>query len=361
MDPAYRKYLKLALLFAFGFKAFLVLFGNLLPGGWNGWDHVFDVLARNDSGWYHLIAADWYPQTPPQPWEQTPFPFFPLYPFLLLVFLKITGGYISAALILHLGLTYIWIYTLYKYLIKINMQAKTAFVFTVLYQLFPFHYFFHSFYTEQLFSILLLWALIEIKNKRWIYLFFATFLMALCRPTGLIMSAGLAFVIAEDAGWLKLLKSRAHILLVLSLSGAVLGVITWMLYLHFHCGDALAFSHSQAAWGRHYTWPWESLFRHGRWDVQLLSTYVCVLLCITIFAMRKAKLSNKIFVALNAIFPLITGNINSYQRYFSVIIPAFESIFAMLYKRWILWACVLGAINLLTYFYWVSYSGWLSF
>jgi hypothetical protein len=52
--------------------------------------------------------------------------------------------------------------------------------------------------------VLLLWSLIEIKGKRWYFLFLSTFLLALCRPTGLMMAVGMGFIYLEGNGWFKL-------------------------------------------------------------------------------------------------------------------------------------------------------------
>jgi hypothetical protein len=76
-------YFKKAIVFAFSVKLLYIIIGNLFPGGWNGFDHILDVLSRNDSGWYHQIARDGYPLTPPVAGEQSPFAFFPLYPALI--------------------------------------------------------------------------------------------------------------------------------------------------------------------------------------------------------------------------------------------------------------------------------------
>lgn len=168
------------------------------------------------------------------------------------------------------------------------------------------------------------------------------------------------FLIAGNDG-VKSLFLRQKLKLVLALSGAAIAILLWSIYLWLRCGDPLAYSHAQAAWGRHFTWPWESFFYHHRWDIQVLSIYTLVLLLFAGIAMISAKKSDKYFVAINAIFPLITGNLNSYYRFFAVILPAFESMFQRMIKyRWF-WMPVLLLLNLISYWYWVSYSGWLSF
>ena len=359
--PPKNLYFTKALIFSFGLKLALVLIGNLLPHGWNGWEHIFDVLARNDSGWYHQIARDWYPTQPPSAGEQTAFPFFPLYPLFLSGFLKLTGHYIYGALILHVILTFIWIYVLFLYLRSKGFSDKQIFIFSVFYQCFPWAYFFHAFYSELLFSSLLLTALFAIESKKVSLLFFSTMLLALCRPTGLMMAAGMVFIIAEYGGWIKVFSNKLRFKQLLALSGALFGVFVWSIYLHYYCGDALAFSHGQAAWGRAYKWPWEAFFPSGMWDVQLLSVYVIILLVLSFFVLSKATKGEAIFTGINLLFPLITGAVTSYYRFFLVIPQIFEKAFALIEARWQIVSAVLLILNLVTFGYWVSYSGWLSF
>lgn len=354
-------YLNKALLFTFGLKILYLLLGNAFPNGWHGWDRLFEVMARNDSGWYFQIAADWYPSHPPAPGEQTAFPFFPLYPLLLGLVMKLTGTYIAAATLLHIALSWIWVKVLFGYLRLKGFDDRKAMMFTVLLQCFPWAYFFHVYYSEILFSTLLLWSLSALMREKPLQLMMAVFLLALCRPTGVVMAAGMVFFVLEKAGWLAILKDRKSILLALSLAGAPLAVLAWSGYLYNHCGDPLAFSHSQAAWGRAYTWPWESFFTNGFWDVQFLSAVVLIMLLITVYIMRKAGTADKLFVGLNLLFPLTTGAVTSYYRFFLVIPQVFEYLFGYFYKRWIPVAIILLSLNLLTFYYWVSHSGWLSF
>lgn len=354
-------YLNQALLFSLGLKLLYLILGNLLPGGWHGWENIYGVLARNDSSWYRLIAETWYPNHPPAAGEQTAFPFFPLYPLLLGAVMKLTSGYLSAATILHLVLTWLWIRVLFSYLRLRGLDDRRAFQFSVLWQCFPWAYFFHVYYSELLFSTLLLWALAEVMRERPGYLFSAVLLLALCRPTGVMMAVGMAFLIAEKAGWLQILTDRRRLLLMVSLAGAPIAVGLWSAYLGAYSGDPLAFSHSQDAWGRAYKWPWEAFFTSGFWDVQLLSVIVILMLLASVWFMRKAGRGEQMFVGLNLLFPLTTGAVTSFYRFFLVIPQVFEQLLSALGRRWIWVAAVLLMFNLWAFGYWVSISGWLSF
>lgn len=372
--PDGKKYLKKALLFAFGLKLFYLLLGNLLPNGWNGLEHVLDVLARNDSGWYHQIARDGYPTSPPALGVQTSFAFFPLYPAIISLFrqpiLLFTQNndlvYVLASLLVHLPLTWLWVVILFKWLGGMGFEPRRAFIYSIFFQVFPYHFFYHMFYSEVLFSILFMWALMAVQKKQHLSLALAVALLTLCRPTGIVFSAGLGLWLLAENGWFRVLRQRDNLIQLLALFAAPAALVLWMIYLYFHCGDPVAFSSTQSAWGHSYTWPWEPLFAGRQWYLQLISIYVLLLILTSIWLLRKARLGEQLFFWMNALFPLITGSIASYYRYFSVIPTYFLRLFAVLETRW-KWVVVLGmSLNILLYYVWVSLSSrapeeWLTF
>jgi hypothetical protein len=368
-------YYKKAVFFAFGIKLLYIFAGNLFPGAWNGWEHVLDVLSRNDSGWYHQIARDGYPHTAPVEGQQSSFAFFPLYPFLISllrpVFLLFTNNldlvFVLSAFTLHLATTVVWVKLVFKYLGVRGLAERQIFIFLALFQCFPFHYFHHVFYSEQLFVILVFWLLYSTYRLKGIQMAMAAFLLSLCRPTGIVISAGVGFMLLHESGWLKIFKDRNRLTALFALAAAPLALLLWSGYLYLHCGDALAFSNSQGAWGRHYNWPWESLFPNSFWFVQVLSAYVVLLFILAIWLLKNAGLGEKIFMALNMIFPLITGNVTSYYRFMSVLPPFFINLFSKMERHWLLFGGVLMLLNLSLFYIWVCYTGgkspaeWLSF
>ena len=222
------------------------------------------------------------------------------------------------------------------------------------------------FYSETLFSILCMWALLAVTRKSHFTLAAAVALLTLCRPTGIVFSAGLGLWILADHGWFRILKEKQTIKLVLALLAAPFALILWMVYLYFHCGDPIAFSNTQSAWGHAYTWPWESFFASRQWFQQVISVYVLLLLAGAFFLFRKAGTGEKLFVALNALFPLITGSVASYYRYFSVIPQFYIRFFTAVESHWKWIAAVCMLLNILLYYVWVSVlsplpAAWLAY
>jgi len=357
-----KPYLKRALMFAFGLKLFYLLLGNLLPNGWNGIEHVLDVFARNDSGWYHLISREGYPTVPPAAWQQTPFAFFPLYPALIALcrqsVLLFTQNpdlvYVTASFIAHIPLTWLWVVMLFTWLETMGMEPRRIFVYSIFFQVFPYHFFYHMYYSEVLFSILFMWTMVSLARKKYVLLTLAVALLTLCRPTGIVFSAGLGLWILADNGWFRILKEKEKIKQIVALLAAPGALIMWMIYLHFHCGDAMAFSNTQSAWGHAYTWPWESLFAGSGWYVQAVSVYALLLLLVAYLLFRKAGSGERLFVVINALFPLITGTVASYYRYFSVIPQFYVRLFTVIEARWKWVAAICMLVNILLYYVWVS-------
>jgi hypothetical protein len=355
-------YLKRALLFAFGLKLFYLLLGNLLPNGWNGFEHIFDVFARNDSGWYHLIAREGYPTGAPTQGQQTPFAFFPLYPAIIALFrqplLFFSENpdlvYVMASFLAHLFLTCLWVVMLFKWLESTGMESGRIFIYSIFFQVFPYHFFYHMFYGEVLFSSLFMWAMLSVARKKHISLAVSVALLTFCRPTGIVFSAGLGLWIIADNGWFRILKQKENKKQIIALLASPAALCLWMFYLYFHCGDAMVFSNTQMAWGRGYTWPWESLFAGGYRYEAVLSIYVLLLIAASVLLFRNAGIGEKLFVGLNIIFPLLTGTVASYYRYFSVIPQFYVRLFNAIESRWKWVAAACMLLNIVLYYIWVS-------
>jgi hypothetical protein len=170
--------------------------------------------------------------------------------------------------------------------------------------------------------------------------------------------------IIADCGWFSILKEKEKIKQILALLAAPAALVMWMVYLHFHCGDALAFSHTQSAWGHKYTWPWKTLIFDGAWYKEVISWYAIALVLMVILLLRRARLGEQLFVGINVMFPLMTGLIASYYRYFSAIPQVFIRLFAAIESRWKLAVVICFIINTLLYYVWVSvlsHEAWLTY
>jgi uncharacterized membrane protein (UPF0136 family) len=200
--------------------------------------------------------------------------------------------------------------------------------------------------------VLFTWILLSLEEGHAIRLFFLSLLLALTRPTGLIYAATIPLLFLVN---LNLHSIKSWLLRCLPLLGAPAGLFLWMLYLHLHCGDALAFSHAQSGWNRSYQWPWESLFNQHALSITMLSIHAILVLLFSIIAFRKAGPGMQLFQAINLLFPLSTGQVISYPRYASANLPLFFSVRKYLTGRY--FPIILGVaaiLHLFVYYTWVK-------
>lgn len=332
-----------------------------LPFSINDWLFSF---CRNDSFWYDGIARVGYPASAPQGYEQSAYAFFPLYPLLVRPFYLLTHNFSSAAFLLGIFTTLGWISLQFRYLRTMDFKPKSIFLFTLFYQAFPFHYFFHVYYSEQLFCLLLLFILWSLHLRNKAMLFAGCFLLALCRPTGIVFSVALFFYPftpfwqqKEYLHWKKWLNWWP-------LSGAFLGLLLFNIYSYCQCGDFWANKHAMIAWSRIFCWPWESFMVKETFEYKVMALLTIGLLLLAAIASLKTPIGFKLYALITLVFPLTTGNTDSYYRYFAVNFPIFEQLYHKVcqYKLLLYGIMVLCfAINIATYRYWVLVHGQLAY
>ena len=103
-----------------------------------------------------------------------------------------------------------------------------------------------------------------------------------------------------------------------------LGFFTYMAYLYFHVGDALAFAHIQIAWGRQLTNPIHWLiygFENG--GPKLYLTIVTLLaFLLNIYLLTRKYYAEALFMFICLIIPLFSS-LNAMPRYAFGLYPTF--------------------------------------
>jgi hypothetical protein len=314
---------------------------------------ILDIFFRNDSAWYSIIAHSGYPSTPPNA-EQSVFSFFPLYPTLVAAIMQTGCGFHAAALVVSVGTLFIWLEGMRRLLHHKGWTSREYLRFIFLFQLLPFHHFHQMFYTEQLFTGVLVWLLLAFEKQRHTAVWVLSFLLALIRPTGLIFSASLFILYLPAVTFANISAIKKHLIRCLPLTGAPLALGSWMLYLHHHAGDFLAFSRAQPAWGRRYSWPWESFFNHHDPAITFLSIYSLLILLFWVWLLRSASWNEKFFHALQFLFPLSTAQVISFPRYVSANIPAFLHLRSWLnHRHFALILALSGMLHIIAFTTWL--------
>lgn len=206
-----------------------------------------DNLLQWDSHWYIQIASQGY--------DKESVAFFPALP--LLIYLFSFGGLIDTAaagmvicntamimvfyLSAKLGTTYFSQQTTRRALMAIAVMPTSVFL--------------NSVYTEPLFLMFILAALLMATQQRWWLAGLAGAMAAATRSLGLAMALVLFVQAWHSGGGLNRKVLFSGIVPV--------GLGAYMLYLAAAFGNPLAFVDAQQAWERRFQWPWESVYRGG--------------------------------------------------------------------------------------------------
>jgi len=293
--------------------------------------------------------------------------FFPLHPLIVkalsdLTHIPVLGvAYLLGNLFLFGALIY-----LYKY-ISIFFSVTAARNTIILVAASPVNVYFTSFYTESLFLFLSSAAIYYATQRRWILGGILGSLLGATRNTGFLIGLIFIAIFLFNRDW-KREDSKLRSFL-LSLTLIPVGLLTYMIFLHYRTGDYLAFYHVQkAGWGWTQNssplWIVDSL----RWlvDGQLFgSMFVKVkhLVLITACVSCVYFLLKKRYIELIVILPITLFTLNSTMfayRHFLALYPIYLMLVLLGEKRKWLFGSILAceaAIMPLAVYLWVTGFG----
>ncbi len=226
---------------------------QLLPAWQNAKNHGWDT------SWYTDIAQRGYA------WRKaagtSPAAFFPLYPLLIRAFVTVSHrSYLTAALVISnlaffAALIYLWRLTV----LEAGREVAGR---TILYiAIFPTALFFFAGYTESLFLFLTVACFFHLRREEWLLAGIFGALASATRVTGVLLVLPLLYEYARsrDFDYRRVDFNVIAVLLVPA------GLLAFMLYLNGTVGDALAFTHNQAAWQKVFTWKlWSGILESIR-------------------------------------------------------------------------------------------------
>lgn len=295
-------------------------------------DGVSDLFCAWDCYWYTSIADKGY-QLP----HQIPgigfatWAFFPLLPSLMAGLTWLTGlatvtsGVIIATIATGLGL--------YGNFLLARDIAGREFArhATIVLAFWPFAIHTAIPMTEALFVPLTIWALLFTRRRQWLAAGFAAGLLSATRTTGVFMFLPMLMIAVQDHGLWRVLTIRPgteRVALALALTG--LGLALYMLHLNGVLGDALAFSHNQAAWQRRFAFPWMTIYDAlnplvitPRWMLAN-GLYVATGLAglwLAVVLWRRDLKPEAVFVAATLLIAFSSGSANSLPRYAAGLYP----------------------------------------
>jgi hypothetical protein len=333
---------------------------------------LVDVFgSRWDTGFYVSIVDEGYKY---EGVDLPSVPFFPLLPLVMRALLPLTGDAVTAG-ILAANLALLGAAVLFYRLVDGKWGPATADRAVWYLLIFPVSFFGSAIYSESLFLLAAIAALLFARRGRWGAAAAAGFLAGLSRFLGLIV-APLLFIEwlvrrrgpeADRPPWSALLSSAA----------VPLGTLAYMGYLQMVFGDALAFKNGSAAWGREPASPVRmiaDLFAapEGGWVAALTGggihldnwtdfLFVLAFLVMGVVLLAKREWAEGVFVLLGTLIPLSSGLWMSQRRYMWVLFPAFILLARWGERPWVDRTVTAVSLALLGYFtvlfangYWVG-------
>jgi len=285
-----------------------------------------DVWGRWDSKWYFSIAANGYERGDGSFSVQKNFAFFPLYPLAMKLVSHATGGLMTAGFLVSNAAFLAALLFLHK-LALMDYDRQVAFNATLFALVFPTSLFFSAIMTESLFLLLSVLVFYFARRGRWAAAGLAGTLAALTRPVGILL------IIPAAVEFFRGHSERKNIFYLLLIP---LGLLSFMAYLHYHTGDALAFMKIQGAWGRQLLPPTGVLIS-GLYGVSLgvrIAVFSALYAAagVAVMAWRKFRLSYILHTILQFLAPLLTG-LFCIPRYVTTIFPLYILLAALASKK----------------------------
>lgn len=327
-------------------------------------------MCRWDCDWYVTLANQGYDGFPtPKLINAGNWAFFPLYPLLVSILKSITGlETIVAGTALSI-VTCIASARVAWPLLGRDLKAYT--LFSAFLVAGPFSIWFTTFYTEVLFLFLTVCVFAALERRRFVLAGVFAALLSATRIVGCFIVFAIVIELwraHREAGgtWRDAIPGvlkRPDWLLAIFL--APLGLFAYMLFLHLHIGDAIAFSHVQRAWARPTGLPpmflYDALFDPApgaampTFSQQLaIATLVGYALAITLIVRRQFAMGVYSLLCLTA--PLFAG-MASMLRFTAGLAPLSILLSRLLASRTWLFAIALLVFLVGGYF---TTIGWLT-
>jgi hypothetical protein len=329
-----------------------------------------DGLCRWDCGWYVRLSEEGYDPFPvPSMINAGNWAFFPLYPMLIGTLRAVTGlptmmVATAASIVLSIAAARIaWS------LLGRDMRAYALFCAFLLAG--PFAIYFTTFYTEVLFLTLTICVFAALQRRDYLAAGIFAALVSGTRIVGVFIVLAIVLQAWLDhrerggtlVGFVPAVLKRPDVLVAIFV--APLGLFAYMAYLHWHVGDALAFSHVQRAWGRAtgnplvYLWNALTNFPRDSWwptVSQQLGAAWLVGIAMTVVMAARRHFPAALFCLVCLTLPLSAG-LASMARFTVGLAPVTVTAMTLLSRSSALYYVGLGIILIGGYF---GTVGWLT-
>jgi hypothetical protein len=297
--------------------------------------HAFwDTFARYDAGWYNQIATAGYAYAAG---GRNNLAFFPLYPLLMRWGGRLLGG--EQQDFYFAGIIVSWVAfaaampLLYR-LARLDLSHESALRAVGYAAVFPSAYFFGVVYSESLFYLGLVGAVLALRMRHWLWAAIAGAVMTATRVNGIMFIPALAWIAWQQGTAVPSDRVKAALAVV----GACGGFVAYCLFNYSISGDPFAWYHAITHWGYQPGGnPVGGLFAIGRalttrfyqflatenmapFDTLNAGLAAAVLVTVP-FVWRRFGFAYASILILGLILPLSSGQFEGLGRYCSVLFP----------------------------------------
>jgi Mannosyltransferase (PIG-V) len=294
----------------------------------------WDRFARWDSGWYHGIASKGYEYVEG---GRSNLAFFPVYPQLMGTVGRFLGGaqedfYFAGILITWLSFA-LAMPLLYR-LARMDLAHESAVRATVYAAVFPSAYFFGVVYSEALFLLSLVGAVLAMRSRRWLWAALAAAVMTGTRVNGVMFLPALALI-----GWDAAQGSRRDRVVALAAAAAgCAGIGAYSAFVYSLSGSPFEWYDSITRWGYHpgghplaglyaiaeqlLTRPYQFIVSEPMAPYDTLNALMATGALIAVpFVWQRFGRGYAAIVLLGLLLPLSSGQYEGLGRYCSVLFP----------------------------------------
>lgn len=226
---------------------------QIVPPPLAGLAHVLvEPLRQWDGTWYKLIAEEGYTGFGQAKFQAA---FWPLYPWLMDYGSRLTGWTVDTVGFLVGHVAFAGALILLYRLIAVDFNEAVARRTTVALALFPTAFFFSAVYTESLFLLLVVGALLAARLGRWWVAGGVGLLAAMTRSYGVLLLLPFAVLFLQQYR----LELRRWFPNGIALALPALGPAIFAYHLRSAIAEPLAFFTAQKGWDRYDRMPWETL------------------------------------------------------------------------------------------------------
>jgi hypothetical protein len=285
-----------------------------------------NLPLRWDAGWYMSVARVGYMWTARDVDRQQNIAFFPAFPMAMRVVGRLFGG--SGVAYLYGGLAishvaFLWALILLYQLARDDLgDPAAASASILLLAWYPFSVFHAAVYTESLFLLACLGAVLGFKRQQWMASILWGALAGLTRPNGCLLALTLATLVVAGVRSARPPGIRSiRIGSLAAVVAPVAGAATYWLFLWQFTGNPFQWSIQHAAWGRTFQGLAPLLTMHAH-DVMNAVPALLALVASIPIGMRLGW-AYAVFILSSLLPPLMVGGFMSSGRLTATLFPLF--------------------------------------